>query len=238
MSDKSAWNVCKDGIDPLADDLKSLAIRWNYLKNPASVSDVDDLYSKHRLAAIVDWLRFHQSVEYAEHFKTTLLGVRARFAALNFKACQIFNGDEGREETTWVRHAIHQVMDRHYAELRRRFPNHENHPERDELPDDLLAFEVEVLDEYTLIEQQFHAIVGYLRRASAMIADKAKVVAVPDSEEIPPELLSKHYTPTELARLYDRSWDTIKRRMAAGTIRYVKHSTKDYQIHVDDLPPG
>ena len=53
-------------------------------------------------------------------------------------------------------------------------------------------------------------------------------------ETIPPGKLSPHYTPAELADVFDRSWDTVKKLLR--TIPHIKHSTKDYQVHVDYLP--
>ena len=47
-----------------------------------------------------------------------------------------------------VRHPIQRLTDRHYELLREAFPD------REEVPDDLRAFEVEILDEYTETEKQ------------------------------------------------------------------------------------
>jgi len=47
---------------------------------------------------------------------------------------------------------------------------------------------------------------------------------------------SKPDSPKRWAKLFNLSWDTLKRRFDDGTIRHKKLSSKSYQIHVDDLP--
>ncbi len=139
---------------------------------PPRASDVDSLYQDYRIEMAVDWLKFSISVEFANDFKRTLLDAKKRFSALEFKACQILNGDEGKEATIQVRYAIQRLIDRHYEILREEFPGSEDHPGRDELPDDLRAFEVEILDEYTEIEKQLRETGKYLRRVSALVRSK------------------------------------------------------------------
>lgn len=53
---------------------------------------------------------------------------------------------------------------------------------------------------------------------------------------IPPEKLSRHYSPKELRRILGMSQDKLKKMLDSGKIRHIKHTTKDYQIHLDDLP--
>ena len=47
---------------------------------------------------------------------------------------------------------------------------------------------------------------------------------------------SKRYTPAELRKIFDISQDTLKARLKSQEIRNIKHSSKSYQIHLDDLP--
>jgi hypothetical protein len=141
---------------------------------PPRAFDVDSLYRQYRIDLASDWLKFNVSVEYAEDFQRTLLDTKKRFSALEFKACQIINGDESKESTIVIRYAIQRLIDRHYELLRETFPNHESHPDREELPDDLRTFEVEILDEYTETEQQIREAGNYLRRVSALVRAKMK----------------------------------------------------------------
>jgi hypothetical protein len=47
---------------------------------------------------------------------------------------------------------------------------------------------------------------------------------------------SNEKSPRQWAKVFRCSWDTLKRRMAAGKIRYCKLSTKSYRIAIADLP--
>lgn len=77
----------------------------------------------------------------------------------------------------------------------------------------------------------------YLRRYRQQIGMIPRIiVAVESAKAVPPDKLSRHYSPAELANILRLSWDTIKKRLDSGQIRNVKHTTKDYQIHLDDLP--
>lgn len=51
---------------------------------------------------------------------------------------------------------------------------------------------------------------------------------------IPPEKLSRHYTPRELAKIFNRCWPTVKKLLT--TVPHVRHTDKDYQLHIDYLP--
>jgi hypothetical protein len=42
--------------------------------------------------------------------------------------------------------------------------------------------------------------------------------------------------PSQWAKRFGCSWDTLKRRFADGSIRHLKLSTKSYRIHLDDVP--
>lgn len=46
----------------------------------------------------------------------------------------------------------------------------------------------------------------------------------------------RHFSPAELRKVFGLGQDTLKKRLDRQTIRNIKHSTKAYQIHVDDLP--
>jgi len=141
-------------------------------KAPPRPFDVECLYRDYKIDLATDWLKINISVDYAADFHRTLTAAQKRFSSLYFKACQIINGDLEKESTTQIRYAIQRLIDRHYELLREQFPNHESHPDRDELPDDLRAFEVEILDEYTIVEQEFRKAAEYLRRVSALVRPK------------------------------------------------------------------
>ena len=76
-----------------------------------------------------------------------------------------------------------------------------------------------------------------LRELNKKIETIPRIIAAMETDVIPPNKLSPHYTPKQLTDIYDRSWDTVKKNLDSGEIRNKKHSTKDYQIHIDDLPP-
>lgn len=76
----------------------------------------------------------------------------------------------------------------------------------------------------------------YFASLSQVLREREGGTLIPRPKEtIPPDKLSPHYTPAELADVFDRSWDTV-RKMLKTSIPHVRHSTKDYQIHVDYLP--
>jgi len=76
----------------------------------------------------------------------------------------------------------------------------------------------------------------YFASLSRVLREREQGTPIPRPKEtIPPDKLSPHYTPTELADVFDRSWDTV-RKMLKASIPHIKHSTKDYQVHVDYLP--
>lgn len=77
----------------------------------------------------------------------------------------------------------------------------------------------------------------YLHALSAVLR-KQSAEATISRDEIPPNEWSNHFSPAELENLYGKSWRTIKGWIAKGTIRARKYSSKDYQIHIADLPNG
>ena len=103
--------------------------------------------------------------------------------ALEIKACQILNGDEGKESTILVRYAIQRLLERHRELLREMFPDHEHHPDREELPDALRAFEVEILDEYGEIENEIREAGRYLQRVSSLVRSKMKKADVGEIQQ-------------------------------------------------------
>jgi hypothetical protein len=172
---------------------------------PPRPFDVESLYRQYNIDLATDWLKFNISVDYADDFKRTLADALKRFTTLDFKACQIINGDVGKESTIQVRYAIRRLIDRHYELLREQFPNHEAHPERDELPDDLRAVEVEILDEYTFVEQEIRKTAEYLGRTSILVRSKLAKAKTPTTIGLIERLLDgpedAELTPTEFALL-------------------------------------
>lgn len=172
---------------------------------PPRPFDVECLYRDYKIDLATDWLKFNVSVDYAADFHRTLTAAQKRFASLGFKACQIINGDVGKETTVQIRYAIQRLIDRHYELLREHFPDHESHPDRDEMPDEMRAFEVEILDEYAIIEQQFQKTAEYLRRVSALVRSKLAKAQPPSNLGLIDRLLAgpdhAELTPSELALL-------------------------------------
>ena len=75
----------------------------------------------------------------------------------------------------------------------------------------------------------------YFASLSRVLREREQGTPIPRPEDtIPPGKLSPHYTPAELADVFERSWDTVKKMLK--TIPHVRHSTKNYQVHVDYLP--
>jgi hypothetical protein len=171
IQDESAY--CDDRLTAAQRERRDeLLKQMSAQKEPPRPFDVECLYREYKIDLATDWLKFNVSVDYAADFHRTLLAAQKRFSALDFKACQIINGDLGKESTVQIRYAIQRLIDRHYELLRAAFPNHESHPDRDDLPEDLRAFEVEILDEHTIVEQEFRKTAEYLRRVSALVRSK------------------------------------------------------------------
>ena len=155
-SDDKLTDSQRKRLDEISAELKSQVA-------PPRASDVEIFYKQYSIENAAEWLKFNVSVEYGEDFRRTLLEALKRFSALEFKACQILNGDEGKESTIRIRYPIQRLMDWHDDLLRRAFPDHKHRPEREELPDVLRAFEVEILDEYTKVEKEIREAGVYLR---------------------------------------------------------------------------
>ena len=188
-------------------------------KQPPRPLDAELLYRDNKTELAIDWLKFNVSVDYAGDFNRTLLRPLERFTALDFKACQIINGDLGKESTVQIRYAIQRLIDRHYELLRKEFPRHESHPNRDELPEHLRAFEVEILDEYTVVEQEFRKTAEYLQRVSALVRSKlAKAQALqPTALQDPSSAaaeLDELVTLDQVAPLTGLSKRTLERHLA------------------------
>jgi hypothetical protein len=204
-------------LDELSQEIKGQT-------EPPRPLDVESLYQKYKIDLATDWLKVNISVDCANDFNRTLLDAQKRFAVLDFKACQIINGDVGKETTIWVRYAIQRLIDRHYELLHEKFPDHESHPERDELPDELRAFEVEILDEYTAVEQQIRGAAEYLKRLSTLVRSK-----LPDPWEGPE-------SPSQWAKRFDVSDRTFSRMRANEVFRIRPGSTtRRLWIHRDDV---
>ena len=193
-----SWDLCDDCLDPLAHDLLSIADRFHRFfdvaeadrpggkcrqTEPPRAFDVEALYRQYGLDLAIAWLKFNKSVEYADDFQRTLLDAKERFSALEFKACQIINGDEGKEPTIMVRYPIQRLENLHLEKLREAFPDHESYPDREELPDDLRAFEAEILDEYEAAGRQIREAGSYLRRVSALVQSKMKKADVGEAAQ-------------------------------------------------------
>jgi len=153
------------------DDLKKEMLAQT---EPARAVDMGSLYRKYRIDMAVDWLKFHISVEYATDFKRTLLDAQNRLGALEFKACQIITGCEGKKSVRYVRYPIQRLMEPHYILLREEFPDYDYPDDREQLPDNVRAFEVEFVDEYTEIEIQIREASEYLVRLSGLIQSKMR----------------------------------------------------------------
>lgn len=150
---------------------------------PPRARDIEYLYQDYRIKTAIEWLKFYVSVEYADSFEHKLFDATKRFFDLEFKACQIINHDEGKESTIEVRYPIQRLIDRHYKLLRELFPEHEHHPNRNELPEYLRAFEVEIMEEYDKTKKQIQEVPKYLQLVSALARSKMKKADVSEIQE-------------------------------------------------------
>ena len=76
----------------------------------------------------------------------------------------------------------------------------------------------------------------YIRRLALVLRQRKGETIPRPKETIPPDKLSPHYTPTQLAELLDKHWHTVRKLLNSGALPHIKHSSKDYQVHVDFLP--
>ena len=150
---------------------------------PPRARDIEYLYQDYRIKTAIEWLKVYVSVEYADSFEHTLFDATKRFFDLEFKACQTINHDEGKESTIEVRYPIQRLIDRHYRLLRDLFPEHEHHPDRDELPEYLRVFEVEIMEEYDKTKKQIREVAKYLQRVSVLVRPKMKKADVSEIQE-------------------------------------------------------
>lgn len=186
--DDQPWHICDECLDPLADELLSLArrffVRCDFEKldrgewqgrMPPTPLDVESLYGKYNVREAINYLKVFVSVGFAHDFKVTLDAAQQRFVDLHHKACLICNGNDPRETTattTHVRYAVQRLMARHEELLHETYTDRDYRPDREELPEDLRLVETEFVDEYTGVEQQFLDVGKYLKDTSALIRSK------------------------------------------------------------------
>lgn len=152
--------------------LDELSKKLQSQKQSSTAQDLERSYREYGAERAVEWLKINVSADYGGEFQTRLENLQNRFSALQFKACQIINGELGKKNTLRVRFAIQRLINRHYELLRELFPDNEDHPEREDLPADLCKFEVEILDEYEAIECEMREVSRYLGRVASLVRSK------------------------------------------------------------------
>ena len=81
-----------------------------------------------------------------------------------------------------------------------------------------------------LLDLQLAQAKGATARGGPQAVDGQQPAAAQDG------LWSKPNMPSQWGRVFGFSSDTFIRRCKAGTIRHIKHNSKSYSVHVDDLP--
>jgi hypothetical protein len=162
---KTAWHICDDCLDPLVAKLTEIVRKWNttrgHLPSPESIGWI---YKEHDLDFAITWLKLCESVEFAKDLETTLLEPVRKFRRLDFRACQILNGDDKDATTTITcKDAIARVVERRYEQARRNTPDEEYFdPDKDEVLS-------EILNPLAEIESGFRDAVRYLRQVSVIL---------------------------------------------------------------------
>ena len=174
------WHVVDDCLNPLAAKLFEFAGKLQFRPHFDDVTpgatDLRMLYEEHCLDRAVVYLKATISVDFAEDFTRTLSSARSRFLALDFKASQILNGDIGKPSTVMIRRAIPRLIDMYYEQLHAAYPDQDEQPTGDELPDDLRKMEVEIVDEYEFVAQGIHKVAEYLQTVVALIRSRTNTV--------------------------------------------------------------
>ena len=174
------WHVVDDCLNPLAAKLFEFAGKLQFRPHFDDVTpgatDLRMLYEEHCIDRAVVYLKATISVDFAEDFTRTLSSARSRFFALDFKASQILNGDIGKPSTVMIRRAIPRLIDMYYEQLHAAYPDQDEQPTGDELPDDLRKMEVEILDEYSNVACEFRDVSNYLRNVAAIVRGKRRLI--------------------------------------------------------------
>ena len=73
MSDAAPqWCPCRDGIQPIADGLEAILKRWLQPGDVRRSAEVKQLYSRHDLDRLIDWLKRRSTVDYAREVREAL----------------------------------------------------------------------------------------------------------------------------------------------------------------------
>ena len=169
LTTKKTWRICDEVLDPVAAKLEDIVRKWNYSsEEPPRSVDIDWLYDDHNVKFAITWLKLNISVDFAVDFEKTLYDPLSQFKKLDFRACQILEGDmaETSKEVIHRHQAIRTVIDNRYAWLQ------ENHPdpyEFDRYDDEILG---EIENKYGEVEHGFRDAADYLRQVSAILRAK------------------------------------------------------------------
>ncbi len=152
--------------------LEAISQQLAKLRLPLEALDLDILFRKYQVERGIEWLKVNVGVDYANEFKQKLYSPWERLAKLNFTASQILNGDVGKKQTIEIHYAPQFLIDLHYEELKKLFPNHESYPEPEEMPPDFQRVHFEVYEEDTIVFNELLEAVQYLRLASSTLRRK------------------------------------------------------------------
>ena len=73
--------------------LDELSKQLERQKQPSTARDLAQLFQTHDTERAAEWLRINVSLDYGNEFQSRLESVQNRFFALQFRACQIINGE-------------------------------------------------------------------------------------------------------------------------------------------------
>lgn len=168
----SARYVPENLTDEQRQRLEAISQQLAKLRLPLEALDLDILFRKYQVERGIEWLKVNVGVDYANEFKQKLYTPWKRLAKLNFTASQILNGDVGKKQTIGIHYAPQFLIDLHYEELKKLFPNHESYPEPEEMPPDFQRVHFEVYEEDTIVFNELLEAVQYLRLSSSTLRRK------------------------------------------------------------------
>ncbi len=203
MVDVQQWDVCRDCLVPLESALRDLHSRWHRpLVEPAVAQDERGTVSSDSIGGKLDpprafdiwrlnreydvdlgveWLHVNVSCEYGDVLRQRLNEIHQRLANLEFRCCQIINGDQVASETRRVRFAVQLLIARHEGFLRSMFSEHEQRPDVSEMPESMRIVEIEIVDAYSEIGRQLFEVCEWLARLAFSVKSRLSEANVPQN---------------------------------------------------------
>jgi hypothetical protein len=204
QSPEQEWHVCTSCLDPLAKELSEVTERLMFrsvMKSSPTPGTFQFLYSKHGVEFTIDWLKLHESVDFANDFEDKLFNPLRRFEKLYWRAYRTAEKTLLPKNELTCENMTTLVADR----LR------DGEFYRDTFPNEVLpAFHPNIspfeepgvdLDPCFDVGMGFLHCEAYLRRISVILRAKLEKRGIPE-HTIPPLVMTELMTKSLIAEIF------------------------------------